>query len=104
MNFGHALEILKRKGYVARKGWNGKQMGLRLEEPFGLQRAHLQLMDAQGLLVPWTPSQTDVLEEDWVELRLIESGHYRDPTVIRPWPFEQVPEDAPPPSGCDVEV
>ena len=68
MNFGDALEQLK-KGYkVFRSGWNGKGMWIALQVPdqhskMGLP--YLYMKTAQGPFVPWLASQTDVLAEDW---------------------------------------
>ena len=76
MNFGGALQVLRGGGRVARAGWNGRGMWLRLEgaeipavdrvQP--PMREFIVLKDAQGWLVPWVASQTDLLAEDWVEV------------------------------------
>ena len=83
MNFGNAIEALKEGKRVARAGWNGKGMFLFLvpgsnfivnREPLlsimgeGAQityRPHIDMKDAEGKVVPWLPSQTDMLAEDW---------------------------------------
>lgn len=83
MNFGHALETLKAGGLVARAGWNGKGMYLYLVKggEFVVNREplltilgagtvarycdHIDMRTADGSLVPWLASQTDVLAEDW---------------------------------------
>lgn len=83
MNFGQALELLKSGNKVAREGWNGKGMFLFLvpgstfkvnrapllgiyEEGTEVQyHAHIDMKTAQGYVVPWLASQTDVLAEDW---------------------------------------
>ena len=83
MNFGKALEALKAGKKVARRGWNGKGMFLyyvpanrytALTEPakeimgedgkvaYG---AYIAMKTAQGNVVPWLASQTDMLAEDW---------------------------------------
>jgi len=80
--FGEAVEAMK-KGYkVARKGWNGKNMFLYYVSegiypakskaimgyfeddrvPYG---AYIAMKTAQGNVVPWLASQTDMLSEDW---------------------------------------
>ncbi|WP_077735852.1 DUF2829 domain-containing protein [Bacillus sonorensis] len=81
MEFGTALFLLK-KGYkVARRGWNGKGMFLyyvpansypaqteAAKEHFGDMvdyGAYIAMKTAQGNVVPWLASQTDVLAEDW---------------------------------------
>ena len=83
MNFGNAIEALKEGKRAARAGWNGKGMFLFLvpgsnfivnREPLlsimgeGAQityRPHIDMKDAEGKVVPWLPSQTDMLAEDW---------------------------------------
>lgn len=84
MNFGQALEQLKLGNRVARSGWNGKDMFLFFVPgskftvnrapllgiyPEGTEisyRAHVDMKTAQGDVVPWLCSQTDMLAEDWV--------------------------------------
>lgn len=85
MNFGMALERLKRGCRVARAGWNGRGMWIVLvtagtdyppqhayvvTEPNGalLPRALLPwigMKTADDCFVPWLASQTDLLAEDW---------------------------------------
>ncbi|PEJ48395.1 hypothetical protein COM34_14085 [Bacillus wiedmannii] len=82
MNFGQAIEALKQGKKVARKGWNGKEMFLYYvpsasyppstdiaKEAFGGQDvpygAYIAMKTAQGNIVPWLVSQTDMLVEDW---------------------------------------
>ena len=83
MNFGQAIELLKRGVKVARIGWNGKGMWLKLMSPPFYQIHKLNLRgfeDVEELLpwigmctadkkfVPWLASQTDMLAEDWQEV------------------------------------
>jgi hypothetical protein len=75
MNFGQAIEVLRENKKVARKGWNGKGMHLVLigaaptyfnDGGFaGDMQAFIALKTVQGTYVPWQPSQTDMLAEDW---------------------------------------
>lgn len=83
MNFGEALEELKAGNKVARSGWNGKDMflflvpgstfvvnrhpllGIYLEGTEISYHAHVDMKTAQGDVVPWLCSQTDMLAEDW---------------------------------------
>jgi hypothetical protein len=86
MNFGEALDLLHNNTRVARAGWNGKGMWLVLvpgstitvaaDRPLGLvapalvgrqvrYRPHIDMMTADGELVPWTAPQSDLLAEDW---------------------------------------
>lgn len=72
MNFGQAIEALKKGKKVAREGWNGKGMWLRLIIPeksdidMGLENLpYIEMKTADNKLVPWLASQTDMLSEDW---------------------------------------
>ena len=83
MNFGQAIEALKECKRVARAGWNGKGMFLFLvsgsnsvvnrepllsimgEGTMVTYRPHIDMKDAEGKVVPWLASQTDMLAEDW---------------------------------------
>ncbi len=53
---------------VRRAGWNGKGMWLALQTPdqgSKMQLPYVFMSTAQGQLVPWLCSQTDLLAEDW---------------------------------------
>ncbi len=85
MNFGQAIEALKRGERVSRSGWNGKNMWLALQHgaiglPANLvsrERAnylprfvstgsYIVMYTAQGTWQPgWLASQADMLAEDW---------------------------------------
>mgnify|MGYP003661153359 CR=1 FL=1 len=83
MNFGDALSLLKAGMKVARAGWNGKGMFIFLvpgsrfkvsrapllgiyEEGTEIEyHAHIDMKTAQGYVVPWLASQSDMLAEDW---------------------------------------
>ena len=82
MSFGLAIEAAKIGKKIARDGWNGKGMFLyhvpaaayppRTEVakeafcgsdvPYG---AYIAMKTAQGNVVPWLASQTDMLANDW---------------------------------------
>lgn len=81
MKFGEALDALEGGRKVQRSGWNGKGMYLyhvpaqsypavtdiaKAEfgemVPYG---AYIAMKTAQGNVVPWLASQTDVLGKDW---------------------------------------
>ena len=84
MNFGEALEALKSEHKLAREGWNGKDMFLFLVpgSTFKVNRPpllgiypegttidycpHIDMKTADGKIVPWLASQSDVLAEDWI--------------------------------------
>lgn len=83
LNFGDAVHMLKLGKKVARAGWNGKGMFLFLVagSTFQVNRPpllgiypegttvnycpHIDMKTADGKIVPWLASQTDVLAEDW---------------------------------------
>lgn len=75
MNFGDAIAAMKDGQRVARAGWNGKGMWLRLigfyqldghPHTLGLKLLPwIGMKTADGAFVPWLASQTDMLAEDW---------------------------------------
>lgn len=68
MTFGTALEMLKNGLRVARIGWNGKGMWLELQRPdlhSKMTLPYIYMKTADGNLVPWLASQTDMLADDW---------------------------------------
>jgi len=85
-SFGSAIEALKQGYKVARSGWNGKGMFLFLVQgsTFKVNRPpllgiyeegteinycpHVDMKTADGSIVPWLASQTDVLAEDWTTI------------------------------------
>jgi hypothetical protein len=84
MNFSDALNSLKSGSKISREGWNGKDMFLYLVKgskfivnspplntiyPEGTEveyRSYIDIRTAQGDLVPWVASQSDLLAEDWL--------------------------------------
>lgn len=83
MDFGDAIKGLKAgKAKVAREGWNGKGMFLALIDPYlnkhysitekddidGTLLSYIALKTVQNGLIPWQPSQADMLADDWVFL------------------------------------
>lgn len=83
MNFSEALIKIKNGDKVSREGWNGKGMFIFLVKgsTFVVNRPpllgiypegtsinylpHIDMKTADGSIVPWLASQTDVLAEDW---------------------------------------
>lgn len=84
MTFGLAIEAMKKGLKVAREGWNGNNMFL-YYVPVGAYKpcteiatslvnenglveygAYIAMKTAQGNVVPWLASQTDILSEDWM--------------------------------------
>jgi hypothetical protein len=92
-DFGQAIRYMKAGHRVARLGWNGKDMFLFLvpgsrfmvnrppllgiyEEGTEIQyQAHIDMKTAQGTVVPWLASQSDMLADDWIVL----AGKSSDP-------------------------
>lgn len=89
LNFGLAIEAMKKGRKVARAGWNGKGIHVFLvDEASGLKRVvfngeqcdvrlsqHLAIdttglqtdnEDAPKSIVPWLASQSDMLADDWM--------------------------------------
>ena len=76
-DFGWALHCLKQGKAVARKGWNGKGIYIKLQTPDVNSKMTLPYVYivTNGLVtdnpnapkgtVPWLASQTDMLAEDW---------------------------------------
>lgn len=67
-HFGDALARLKMGMKLARAGWNGKGMWIALQRPDANSKMtlpYLYMRTAQGDLVPWLASQTDMLASDW---------------------------------------
>ena len=70
MDFRQALETIKigPTCKVCRSGWNGKGMWIALQSPdehSKMTLPYIYMKTAQGDLVPWLASQTDLLAEDW---------------------------------------
>lgn len=68
VNFETALNALKKGGAVHQAGWNGVGLTVHLQRPDEHSKmtapyAYLKYPDGQH--VPWVPSQTDLLTEDW---------------------------------------
>ncbi len=85
MNIGEAVEAMKQGKRVCRaEGWNGKGMFLFLVPgsvfnvsrppllgiyPEGTEihyQPHVDMKTANGTVVPWAASQSDLLAEDWI--------------------------------------
>ena len=83
LNFSQALDLIKTGVKMQRVGWNGKGMFLFLVPgstfkvnrapllgiyPEGTEinyHAHIDMRTANGEIVPWLASQTDMLSSDW---------------------------------------
>lgn len=67
---GWAVKQLQDRKKVRRSGWNGKNMFLQLQVPdknSKMTLPYVYISTAQGDLVPWLCSQTDLLATDWEE-------------------------------------
>lgn len=65
---GWAVNELHNGARVQRAGWNGKGMYLHLQVPdqhSKMTLPYVYMYTAQGDLVPWLCSQTDLLATDW---------------------------------------
>jgi Protein of unknown function (DUF2829) len=90
MDFGEALDLLHNNTRVARPNWHHQGMWLVLvpgstitveaDRPLGLAAPemvgeqvrylpHIDLVTADGEMMPWTPTQADLLAEDWYVVR-----------------------------------
>jgi hypothetical protein len=68
MDIGQAVKRLLSGDRVVRSGWNGKDMYVELQEPDDHSKMtlpYVYMKTAQGDLVPWLCSQTDLLATDW---------------------------------------
>ena len=83
MNFGHALDLIKKSQKLTRLGWNGKDMYVRMYPPekaldesteryhsiMGFWAPRLEpfifMKTGDDKYIPWLASQTDLLAEDW---------------------------------------
>jgi hypothetical protein len=81
MDFGKALELLKKGHKVARKGWNGKKQYIQLATGISYVSADGELVNCEhdaignkaiafvgtsGVQMGWLASQADMLAEDWI--------------------------------------
>ena len=81
MNFGQAIEALKEGKKVARNGWNGKGLNIEMQVPDAHSKMTLPYLfmnypstpasetapsNHLNARVPWLPSMTDVLSDDWM--------------------------------------
>jgi len=72
VNFSEALIALRKGLSVYREGWNGVKYGVKMsvfaqipDENSKMSSPYL-VMNVDGNLTPWTPSQSDLFSEDWV--------------------------------------
>lgn len=69
LSFSAALIYMKSGRPIARVGWNGAGQHVAMQTPDAHSKMgapYAYLCNAQGKLVPWTPSQGDLFADDWV--------------------------------------
>jgi hypothetical protein len=87
MDFSEALKSLKEDMIVTNENWNGKGMYIFMQDgyPDGIQsnentmkgmhleecktivvEPYIMMSNAEGKLVPWTPSQMDLFSDGWI--------------------------------------
>ena len=84
MDIGEAVKSMREGCFVARSGWNGKNIWLYyvangetgIRNLFSEMASgdsyseHVVMKTAQNTHVPWLCSQTDLLADDWVKVKL----------------------------------
>jgi hypothetical protein len=68
-DFGWALARLREGYQLQRQGWGGNGPWIKLQRPDGKSKmslAYIYLKTTKDQFVPWFPSQTDMLETDWI--------------------------------------
>lgn len=68
-SFGTVIEMLRMGRKATRIGWNGKGQMIELQVPdtnSKMTKPYIFINTVDGHKIPWAPSQTDVLEEDWL--------------------------------------
>jgi hypothetical protein len=94
LNFGDALAVLEGGGAVARQGWNGRRMWLRMQRPGPLSlMTHPYIYIEyppghpaypEGARVPWLASQTDMFGKDWMVVREEDINAWSGPRPATP--------------------
>lgn len=72
MNFGWAINCLKMNEKVTRKSWNGKGQWIALQTPdqnSKMKKPYIYISPVDGELVPWLASQSDILADDWEQVK-----------------------------------
>lgn len=81
MDFGEAINIIKKGGKVARNGWNGKTQYIELATNISYKNQSGEIINAEhnaignkaiafvgtsGVQLGWLASQADMLANDWI--------------------------------------
>ena len=69
MDFSEALKAIKMGSMVSRLGWDGRNQWLAINlvsnnDP--MTSSYIYIKTTEGRLVPWTPTQEDMLADDWM--------------------------------------
>ena len=72
LDFGDVIKALKEQPTrrFTRLSWNSRSMWISLQVPDASSKMNLKyiyMRTAQGKLVPWVASQSDMLYDDWIE-------------------------------------
>ena len=79
MNFSEALDLIKLNKKMSRSGWNGNGLWIEIQRADEYSKMTLPYIymtypeDAKnmpGCKVPWLASQTDLLAEDWYQIKI----------------------------------
>lgn len=80
MDFGRAIQLLKKGKKVQRRGWNGKNQYIELATNISYKNTNNEIINAEheaignkaiafvgtsGVQLGWLASQSDMLAEDW---------------------------------------
>lgn len=68
LTFSEALNCLKEGNLLSRRGWNGEDMYIQIQNPdrdSKMTLPYIYLKTADYKFVPWVASQTDLLSDDW---------------------------------------
>lgn len=77
MDFSDALLACKAGSFIQRSGWNDENMFVGIQVPdvnSKMTLPYLFRLTIDGPLVPWLPSQTDLLAGDWIENQILLQG------------------------------
>ena len=107
MNFGDAIHELKAGRKVARERWNGNPifvflvpgstfkvdraplLGIYKEGTEINYHAHIDMKTADDHIVPWLPSQTDILAEDWFYCIEVKKEYNEVVETETTWPHQK---------------
>lgn len=65
MDFAEALKCLFDDALMSRMGWIEEDSFIRIREGDEERQPYLEFMGEDGMWSPWTPTNIDILSEDW---------------------------------------